>query len=110
MRFLEAVQYRTIKWFKNSKRAKFLYDGMGRNLRRGPFPKEWLSETVLVDFEGYKFPVPKEYDKYLTYLYGDYKQMVPVSERRTSHEIVLLDLGEYSDYKTKKCDNDADKS
>ena len=56
---------------------------------------------MYVDFEGYRFPVPKEYDKYLTYLYGDYMQMISVSQRRTSHSIVLMDLGEYSDFSLK---------
>ena len=72
---------------------------MGRNLRRGVFPKEWLDEVIYVDFEGYKLPVPKYYDEYLTYLYGDYMQMIPVSQRRTSHSIVLMDLGEYTNFK-----------
>ena len=108
MKMLETFQYQTIKLYKHSRRSEYLYDGMGRNLRRGAFPKEWLSEAVLVDFEGYKLPIPKEYDKYLTYLYGDYNQMLPVSERRTSHDIVLMDLGEYSNYKIKKCGNYAD--
>ncbi len=85
--------------FFRKKDTGYLYDGMGRNLKRGAFPAEWLSEAVYVDFEGYQFPVPKEYDKYLTYLYGDYMQMIPVSQRRTSHSIVLMDLGEYSDYR-----------
>ena len=58
-----------------------------------------LLYTSYVDFEGYQFPVPKEYDKYLTYLYGDYMQMIPVSQRRTSHSIVLMDLGAYGDYR-----------
>ena len=52
-----------------------------------------------MDFEGYKFPVPKEYDQYLTWLYGDYMQMIPVSARRTSHSIVLTDLGAYGNFK-----------
>jgi lipopolysaccharide cholinephosphotransferase len=87
-----------LEFFKN-KDTGYLYDGMGRNLKRGSFPAEWLDEVVYVDFEGYQFPVPKEYDKYLTYLYGDYMQMIPVSQRRTSHSIVLMDLGEYSDFR-----------
>lgn len=87
----------SLTFFKNRK-TEYLYDGMGRNLKRGAFPAKWLDEAVYVDFEGYQFPVPKEYDKYLTYLYGDYMQMIPVSQRRTSHSIVLTDLGKYSDY------------
>lgn len=96
--FLEWLQDRTISFFSKRKSSKYLYDGMGRNLRRGSFPKEWLDEAVYVDFEGCRLPVPKEYDKYLTYLYGDYMQMIPVSERRMSHSIVWLDLGEYSNF------------
>lgn len=97
MRFALWAQNRSLEFFKNRK-TDYLYDGMGRNLKRGPFPAKWLAETIYVDFEGYRFPVPKEYDKYLKYLYGDYMQMIPVSERRTSHSIVLTDLGEYSGY------------
>ena len=98
-KFLEYLQDNTITLFKNNKKSKYLYDGMGRNLRRGVFPKEWLEEVIYVDFEGYKLPVPKYYDEYLTYLYGDYMQMIPVSQRRTSHSIVLMDLGEYTNFK-----------
>lgn len=97
MRFALWAQNRSLEFFKN-KKSDYLYDGMGRNLKRGSFPAKWLEEAVYVDFEGYKFPVPKEYDKYLTYLYGDYMQMIPVSQRRTSHSIVLMDLGAYSNY------------
>ena len=97
MSFALWAQNRSLEFFKNRK-TEYLYDGMGRNLKRGAFPAEWLAEAVYVDFEGYQFPVPKEYDKYLTYLYGDYMQMIPVSQRRTSHSIVLTDLGEYGNY------------
>lgn len=88
--------------FFSKRKSEYLYDGMGRNLKRGSFPAKWLEEAAYVEFEGYQFPVPKEYDKYLTYLYGDYMQMIPVSQRRTSHSIVLMDLGMYSGYKEKQ--------
>lgn len=100
MRFALWAQNRSLEFFKN-RRTEYLYDGMGRNLKRGSFPAVWLEEAVYVDFEGYQFPVPKEYDKYLTYLYGDYMQMIPVSQRRTSHSIVLMDLGEYAGFTLK---------
>ena len=45
-----------------------------------------------------KLPIPKEWDKYLSYLYGDYMEMIPVSERHVSHEIVRIDLGRFIDY------------
>ena len=43
----------------------------------------------------------KEYDKYLKYLYGDYMEMIPVSRRHVSHDIIRMDLGEYADYEIK---------
>ena len=49
-------------------------------------------------FENAKLPIPKEYDKYLKYLYGDYMEMIPVSERHVSHDIKQIDLGEYAGY------------
>lgn len=101
MRFALWAQNRSLEFFRD-RGTDYLYDGMGRNLKRGAFPKKWLDEVIYVDFEGYQFPVPKEYDKYLTYLYGDYMQMIPVSHRRTSHSIVLTDLGSYSDFQIGK--------
>lgn len=95
----EKMQFKCLKWFEHKKDAKYLYDGMGRNVYKGDFPKEWLSETVYWDFEGYRFPIPKEYDKYLRYLYGDYKNMVIASSRKTSHSIIIMDLGEYAHFR-----------
>ncbi|MDD3416997.1 MAG: LicD family protein [Lachnospiraceae bacterium] len=40
------------------------------------FQKEWYDETILMPFEGMNLRVPKDYDKILTNLYGDY--MTPV--------------------------------
>lgn len=99
---LEKFQNALMAQFKNRKNAKFLFDSMGRNITRGEFPKQWLEEVIYVDFENVKLPVPKEYDKYLRYLYGDYMEMIPVSQRHVSHDIIRMDLGEYSEYKVKK--------
>ncbi len=97
MKFAEWAQEKSLTFFKN-RDSDYLYDGMGRNLKRGAFPKKWLEEAVYVEFEGYEFPVPRDYDQYLTWLYGDYMQMIPVSQRRTSHSIVVMDLGAYSNF------------
>lgn len=100
--FLEKLQNALMSQFKNKKNAKYLFDSMGRNITRGEFPKQWLDEAVYVDFENVKLPIPKEYDKYLSYLYGDYMEMIPVSLRHVSHDIIRMDLGEYSEYEVKK--------
>ena len=46
---------------------------------------EDFAETVLLDFEGHKFKAPKEYDKILTQLYGDYMQPPPPEQQVTHH-------------------------
>ena len=80
------------------KPSKYLYDSMGRNVERGAYPIEWLDEAVYVEFEDTRLPIPKKWEEYLTYLYGDYMSMIPVSERHVSHDIVRIDMGRFIDY------------
>lgn len=54
------------------------------NLSGHIFRQEWYSETIFVEFEGHKFPVPKEYDNVLTSVYGDYRKLPP-EEKRLGH-------------------------
>lgn len=98
IKFSEWLQFKCLRFFEKKKDAKYLYDGMGRNVYKGDFPKYYLDEVIEWDFEGHKFPVPKEYDKYLRYLYGDYEQLILPWQRQTSHSIVVMDLGEYGKY------------
>ncbi len=99
IRFSLWLEKKTLSFFKKKKGAKYLYDGMGRNIYNGSFPIEYLNEVEYVDFEGYKLPVPKEYDKYLTFLYGDYMELAPLSTRLGCHEIKLCDIGKYENFK-----------
>lgn len=99
IRFSLWLENKTISFFKRKKNAKYLYDGMGRNIYNGSFPIEYLDEVAYADFEGYKLPVPKEYDKYLTFLYGDYMELAPLSTRLGCHEIKLCDIGRYDSFK-----------
>lgn len=94
MSVLEKLQFWIITCYKN-KNTGYLYDGMGQNVRNGAFPREWLEETVMARFETCQFPIPKEYDKYLTYLYGDYKKMIPVRKRFDDSYAKRVDLGRY---------------
>ena len=85
----------TISFFKRKKNAKYLYDGMGRNVYNGVFPIDLLDKAIYIDFEGYMLPVPEKYDEYLRFLYGDYMQLAPLSTRLGCHEILLCDIGKY---------------
>ena len=41
--------------------------------------------TINVTFEGIKFPVPQNYDKYLSRMYGDYMKIPEESNLEISH-------------------------
>lgn len=98
IRFSMWIEKKTLKFFKRKKNAKYLYDGMGRNIYNGVFPAKLLDEVIYADFEGYKLPIPKRYDEYLTFLYGDYMQLAPLSTRLGCHIIEQCDIGEYSNF------------
>ena len=77
---------------KDPERAKHIctFDG-------APFvPKytcdEWKAFTT-AEFEGHKFPIPKEYDTLLRRMYGNYMQL-PSIEQRIRHSSLLLMLKE----------------
>ena len=95
LRFSYFLMNQTISFFKRKKNAKFLYDGMGRNVYNGSFDAGILDEVEYHDFEGYRLPVPKRYDEYLTFLYGDYMELAPLSTRLGCHEILQCDIGKF---------------
>lgn len=95
LRFSFRMMNKTISFFKNKKNARYLYDGMGRNVYRGAFPAEWLDRVIYMDFEDTRLPVPEDYGRYLEFLYGDYMSPAPISTRLGCHVIPLCDIGEY---------------
>ena len=95
LRFSLWLMNHTISFLKHKKNAKFLYDGMGRNVYNGSFPIELLQNEICLDFEGVPLPVPERYDEYLRFLYGDYMELAPLSTRLGCHEIKLCDIGKY---------------
>tara|TARA_B100000767_G_C19657915_1_gene489710 strand:- start:237 stop:1061 length:825 start_codon:yes stop_codon:yes gene_type:complete len=44
---------------------------------------------VLFTFEGREYVIPKNYDKYLTQLYGNYMSFPPLKEQKPSHKLWL---------------------
>ncbi len=67
------------------------------------YHKEWFKDTVWVDFEGYKMPVPIGYEEILKAQYGDYMQLPPEDKRISDVDnLVFYDLDHsYLDYKGK---------
>ena len=52
---------------------------------KGIIPAEVFKETALIEFEGEMFPAPKDYDTYLTCLYGNYLPEPPKEKQKTHH-------------------------
>ena len=67
-----------------------------RNGRTTPtyHERSWVEELADYNFEGVTFKGPKNYDKYLSSLYGDYMELPPEGERENRHQIIEIDFGE----------------
>jgi lipopolysaccharide cholinephosphotransferase len=51
---------------------------------REKMTKKEFQDTTQVEFEGHLFTAVKDWDKYLTSIYGDYMKLPP-EEKRTTH-------------------------
>ncbi len=58
------------------------------------FDRDFYSETAMYPFEDTFFPGPKDYDRVLSSLYGDYMMLPPEDKRENRHQIKVLDFGE----------------
>ena len=56
-----------------------------------------FSECVEYEFENERFVGVRDYDRYLTTLYGDYMQLPPEDQRENRHQIVQIDFGSEDD-------------
>lgn len=75
---------------KNTKHVSILAAttyGYSRDL----FLKEDFDGSILVSYMGYKFPIPKGYDRILKTCYGDYMKLPPVEERGNWHSNIVFD-------------------
>ena len=46
-----------------------------------------FDEVIDGEFEGYTFPIPKEYDRLLRQYYGDYLTLPPIEKQTNPHEL-----------------------
>ena len=64
---------------KKSRYIGNIMSGSGRSSER--LSAEIFDGIILTDFEGKKYPVPKDYDRYLKSIYGDYMKLPDVSQQ-----------------------------
>ncbi len=80
------------KYFnKNVKQVSVLNDGYAHEHH----DYQNVSELSTAIFEGEEFPIPKDYNKFLTEQYGNYMQLPPKEEQVNHHKILNIDFGPY---------------
>ena len=52
------------------------------------YKRKWFDETMYVDFENMKVPVPIGINQILEMEYGDYMKLPPEEDRKPSHQII----------------------
>lgn len=84
-----------LSWFEKRK-TRYRVDSMGFNLKKvGAVPDEWFHGTVEAEFCGNKYPILARYNDFLTHWYGEhYMELLPVSGRKSVHDVVRIDLGQ----------------
>lgn len=66
------------------------------------FPSDMFDELCNVEFEGHMFPAPKNWDKYLQLVYGDYMTPPPPEKRNGGcHTLAVVDVEKNYTYYTK---------
>jgi len=85
------------------------YDALARSIPEGEmlcrqrglrklecYPAGWFRDTVMLSFEGERFPAPAEYDKVLRAQFGEYMVMPPLESRNDRHQIIRVNFGDGS--------------
>ena len=62
----------------------------GRYLKKEIMPSNYISDYILVDFEGEKFKAPIGYDEYLKKHYGNYMQLPPKDKQVKEHDNIAF--------------------
>lgn len=53
------------------------------------FLSDYFKERVYLDFRGRKFPTIRNYENYLSNLYGNWKEELPLDKQHSNHEITV---------------------
>lgn len=78
--------------YKSAAESELLANHGGAWGKKEIVPKSWYGEGTELQFEGLTVIGPKEYDKWLTQVYGDYMQLPPEEKRVGHHYTELIDL------------------
>lgn len=100
-RFLPARPFAAIVKLCGRKNTKMVHSFFGASSKyeKSVYKREWISDTVNMQFEDGSFPVSKHYDALLTTLYGDYMTPLPEKDRGCKVHAEIADLEKsYEEY------------
>ena len=98
-RLIKKVKQIMIKYDKDTTDYIFPYGGVYTDKDR--LPGDTFDNLIQVSFEGRKVNIYKEFDKYLTTLYGDYMKLPPMEKREngSGHIVHEFKDNRINDYK-----------
>ena len=113
---LSVIRYPTIrgallareKWMKALPQSNTYANYCSAWYLREVIPKEWFGDSEYLEFEGLRVRVPKEYDKWLTRVYGNYMQLPPPEKRVAHHYADVIDVNKPYQIYIKSHDNKKD--
>lgn len=93
--WLHKYYIHVLSWYEKRK-THYRVDSMGFNLKKaGAVPDEWFHGTIEAEFCGKKYPILAHYHEFLSHWYTDkYMELLPVSSRKSVHDVVRIDLGQ----------------
>lgn len=79
---------------ESASRSNMVHSFFGASSRyaKAIFPREWITDTAVLRFEGGEYPVSSHWDELLTVLYGDYMTPTPEGQRECKVHAEIVDL------------------
>jgi len=85
-------RFLNIEQMFNDRVGKYIASPTGAYGTREFFESIWFAETIEVPFGDFMVKVPKDYDKYLKVMYGNYLELPPEDKRVTHHGQYYINL------------------
>ena len=96
-KMIKIVDNYHLKYQNPDSKWVFLIAG-GTSYKKERHLRKTVTELTTTEFEGKQYPIPKDYDTFLTEQYGDYMTPPPEDKRaNVYHTIEELDFGPYGD-------------
>lgn len=92
---VESMQKNMEEWLTkyNLENTEYLYTAVGIiPYGKWKIHRSCFMDYAYLDFEDDKFPVPGDYETYLTEGYGDWRKLPPVEKRGNQHKILEIKL------------------